>query len=370
MAFGEIKARLGLDISPFEKGMAKAHKSVGGIGEKITSLAGKILGPIAAVSSLATAFTAAFYSARELRDEAELMGMEVSAATEALASQADTLDEVWSNTKNTFQELAGWAIKLFAAAKDNYRYFKEGHFLAGTSRKEYLDIVENTRERFANERKITQETERRDRAARSAIISEIRSKQLAEDIARMKKQLGITEDAIKETQKEEASIVKKIEESSKAIASTDDDRLTAARERLAALQQEGAILRSNLQVAMQQYQAARSQAANPQGLTTQDLAGMNPYDSRFGFSLTARRRIQQAQQSLGLREQARFAEVGGNASRADRLLGQANSLESSALGFRNPDRNRAVQEIAKQVADIRKNINSIKSSLELMEIDE
>lgn len=365
--FSEIQARLGLDIGPFRKGMMQATGSIAKTGEKLSSLSGKILGPIAAVTALATAFSAAFFRARDLRDEAELMGRTVSAQTARMAEQADDLQALWKG----IQDVVGWVSSKIIGLFD-YLAEKTQRVLDMTSGLSAEETARNqriAREAEENARRLERETERRRKAAEDTIRSEMTSAQAARDVENLKKILGIKEE-VKEIEQQEQEIIAQIADDGKDAADADRERLRILQEQKMELQAQASAIRARMETERQARAEAAQRERNPFGITSQELAGMNPYDPRFGFSLSARRRIEQAQESVGLSEQARFAEIAGRSGRADDLLSQANRIGSAATAFRTPGgAGSESAEIAKELRASTRHLASIERSLAIMELE-
>ena len=89
--FSEIKARLGLDISPFEKGMAKAQSSA----RQATTEMGKNMAGVKGLVSFAAVtagFNNALERAKELRDLAAETGTALDPAVQRTADLSDNLE--------------------------------------------------------------------------------------------------------------------------------------------------------------------------------------------------------------------------------------------------------------------------------------
>ena len=89
--FSEVKARLGLDISPFEKGMAKASATA----KNTSSEMGKNLAGVKGLigfAAIAGGFRSALERAKELRDTAAETGTALDPAVQRAADLADNLE--------------------------------------------------------------------------------------------------------------------------------------------------------------------------------------------------------------------------------------------------------------------------------------
>lgn len=382
--FSEIKARLGLDISGFKAGMDQAKREVGKTAEGIQSLQSKLLGPIGAVIALTAGFSAALDRARGLREEAEELGFTLDENTLRVARMSDAFTEL----KNNLAQGTNWAISKLGQLGEwigaqtiylNERIFNgksraevdagyQGGLLSSIARGRMTPLSRQEKAELSAQREINKRKEALE-AERAAREAERAAQEEANRLAKEAEQIEAAR--LKALAEEEALMQKMAEEHEKSLLEGERARLAVLQEQRAELEAQASAKMAALVIAQQDLALAQQRAVNPMGVTVGELAGMNPNDSRFGFTLKARRRIEQARESISLAQQARFAEIGGNSRLADRLSGESSSLEQAALSFRTPGgRGTEVAQIAAEVKTIARDIASINKSLVLLEVED
>jgi hypothetical protein len=110
--FSTIQAKLGLDVTNFERGMAKAQSRTLAFRRNLSQFGAGGLSRFLGVGALVSGYVAAINKAQQLRDEAEKNGTAISRNTESLAKYGDQLDKLKAGIAQIGVESVGFLARM------------------------------------------------------------------------------------------------------------------------------------------------------------------------------------------------------------------------------------------------------------------